>query len=107
MSGYVCRDMEFYSTFGLEDPPENKELPDPSGSLSRVALSRVSALSLITSCIVVKVANQSASQCQTVSLKCYTKLTSTQTYEIGKKGAEISVTVAIRYYNKHISPRIS
>ena len=48
-------------SFGLEDPPENKELPHPSGPLSKVAPSRIPALSLITSCIAAEVVNQSTS----------------------------------------------
>ena len=58
--------MEFYCTYGLEDSPENNELPDSSGPLSKVALLRVPASSLITSCIAAKVVNQSASQRQMV-----------------------------------------
>ena len=58
-----------------------------------------------------EVANQSASRTPNgqsgVTKNCSTKLTSTQRHKIGKKEAEVGVTVAIWYYNKHISPRIS
>ena len=77
-----------------KDPHEGKELPNPSGPLSKVIPS-----SSIGSCNaeVTKVLKQAK---RFVIKKCYTKLIPAQRYEIGKKGAEMGVTAAIRYYKK-------
>ena len=83
-----------------KDPPEDKdqfedkELPNPSGSLSKVIPS-----SSIANCNaeVTKVLKQAK---LSVTKSCYTKLTPPQRYEIGKKGTEMGVTRAIRYYKK-------
>ena len=77
-----------------KDPPEDKELPDPSGPLSKVIPS-----SSIASCNakVTKVLKQAK---RSVTKNYYTKLTPAQRYEIGKKGAKMGVTAAIRYYKK-------
>ena len=83
-----------------EDAPEDKELPDPSGPLSKV----IPLSSIINNCNaeVSKVLKQVK---WSVIKNHYTKLTPAQRYLIGKKEAEIGVTVAIRYYNakqKHL-----
>ena len=65
-----------------KDPSEDKELPDPSGPLSKVIPS-----SSIASC---------NAEITKVTKNSYTKLTLVQRYEIGKKGAEMGVTAAIR-----------
>ena len=68
-----------------KDPPEDKELPNPSGPLSKVIPS-----SSIASCNaeVTKVLKQAK---RSVTKNCYMKLTPAQRYEIGKKGAEKGV----------------
>jgi len=85
----------FRPVVNKKDPPEDKKLPDPSGPLSKVIPS-----SSIASCNaeVAKVLKQAKPA--SVAKKCYTKLTPVQRYEIGKKGAEMGVTAAIRYYKK-------
>ena len=73
-----------------KNPPEDKELPDPSGLLSKVI-----PLSSITSfnAEVAKVMKQAK---WPITKSGYTKLTPAQRYEIGRKGTEIGVTAAIR-----------
>ena len=77
-----------------KDQSEDKKLPDPSGPLSKVIPS-----SSIASCNaeVTKVLKLQATR---VAKKCYTKLTPVQRYDIGKRGAEMGVTAAIRYFKK-------
>ena len=78
-----------------KDPPKGKELTNPSGPLSKVIPS-----SLIVRCNteVTKVPKQAK---WSVTSNCYMKLTPAQRYKIGKKGAEMGVTAAIRYYEKN------
>ena len=80
-----------------KDHSEDKKLPDPSGPLSKVIPS-----SSIASCNaeVTKVLKLQAKPASRVAKKCYTKLTPVQRYEIGKRGAEMGVTAAIRYFKK-------
>ena len=75
-----------------KNPPEDKELPDPSGLLSKVIPS-----SSIASCNaeVTKVMKQAK---RPVTKSGYTKLTPAQRHKIGGKGVEIGVTTAIWYY---------
>ena len=84
----------FHPVLDKKDPSEDKELPNPSGPLSKVEPS----LS-IASCKaeIMKVLKQVK---WPVAKNCYTKLTSAQRYEIGKKGAEMGVTATIQYHKK-------
>ena len=81
MSGHGI--LKYFCLLDKKDPPEdkdpldNKELPDPSGSLSKVI-----PLSSTTSCNaeVTKVLKEAK---QSVTKGCYMKLTPAQRYEIG------------------------
>ena len=64
--------------------------PNPFGPLLKVILT-----SSIASCNV-EVTKMLKQEQQSVTKNCYRKLTSAQRYKIGKKGAEIGVTTAIR-----------
>ena len=72
------------------DPPEDKELRDPSGPLSKVIPSSSIARCNAEVSKVMKEVKRSA-----VTRSSYMKLTPAQRYEIGKKGAEMGVTAAI------------
>ena len=77
------------------DPPEDKELPDPSQPLSKVIpSSSISRCNAEVSKVIKEVKGSA------VTRNSYTKLTPAQRYEIGKKEAEMGVTAAIQYYKK-------
>ena len=69
-------------------------MPDPSEPLSKVVSS-----SAVASCNA-EVSRELKQTKWPVTKQCYMKLTPAQRYEVGKKGAEMGVTSAIRYYKK-------
>ena len=93
LSRYVGTwDFEVFCPIKKDPPEEDKEIPNPFGPLSKIIPSSSIAS---RNAKVTKVLKQVK---QSVSKSGHTKLTSAQRYEIGRKGAEIGVTAAIRYY---------
>ena len=80
-----------------KNPHEDKVLPNPSGPLLKVIPSSSIRLPAVTLKCMTEVMKQAK---RLVTKSGYTKLTAAQRYEIGRKGAEIGVTAAIRYYKK-------
>ena len=78
-----------------KDPLKGKELTNPSGPLSKAIPSSSIVRCNTEVTMVPKQAKWS------VTPNCYMKLTPTQKYKIGKKGAEMGVTAVIHYYKQN------
>ena len=89
----------FHLITGKKDTPKDKDPPEGNQLLSSSEpLLKVIPLLSIASCNG-KVRNQKVlkQSKQFVTKNCYTKLIPAQRYKIGKKGAEMGVTAAVRY----------
>ena len=69
-----------------KDSPQDKQLPDPSGPLSKVV-----PPSAIASCNAEVSRELKQTKRPATNWQCYMKLNPAQRYEVGKKGAEMGV----------------